>query len=99
MCALWRAGYRGRNSRVRRGTGFESTWEWIMKLTLAIILLAIGTLSMAPQDQEDPHDRQPATCNNLSSNSHPCDCNHAKECPTKEAIPEDSRCQVYCRHD
>lgn len=64
-------------------------------LITALLLFQAG----GQQEEPDPHEGQPGTCNNSEGNPHPCACNHAMQCPSKERENEDSKCQVYCRHD
>lgn len=67
------------------------------KLSILLVAMLAGLLLA----QDDPHEGQPATCNNYRETApeHRCACNRATECSHGRPQPEDSHCQVYCRHD
>ncbi len=64
-------------------------------LAVAIVATPLLLLSQA----EDPHEGQPASCDNFRGTvpSHRCTCNRATECPTGEHREEDRKCKTYCR--
>lgn len=78
-------------------------------ITLLLLLPVLLSVLIQPTTrviaQDDPHAGQPATCNNYKDNTHPCMCNMATTCPDYDdqgkQLPrvEDSKCQVYCRHE
>jgi hypothetical protein len=52
--------------------------------------------------QGDPHEGQPATCNNYfkTPKEHRCNCHRATKCAReRQGLGEDPKCQVYCRKD
>jgi hypothetical protein len=61
-----------------------------------VLFLAVFLFFQAP----DPHQGQPATCNNYARNTHPCNCHRATKCAhERQGEPEDAKCQTYCRKE
>jgi hypothetical protein len=66
-----------------------------MLLRILILTLAAILTAQVP----DPHEGQPAVCNNHHGKEHPCACQRATKCADDQSEEEDSKCQTFCRED